>query len=264
MQIPLSRPDITGLEIDAILDVLKTPHLSLGPRLPEFERMVADYAGARYGIAVNSGTSGLHLCIKSLGIGPGDEVITTPFSFIATSNCILFENATPVFADIEADSFNIDWRQIEEIITGRTRAILPVHVFGVPANMPAIQRVAKKYGLKVIEDAAEALGAEMDGQKVGNLGDCGVFAFYPNKQITTGEGGIILTDSEEIDYLCRSLRNQGRGNNGQWLQHERLGYNYRLSDINCALGIAQMQRIEEILEKRRQVAVWYETELNDV
>ncbi len=263
-KIPLSQPDITDLERRYVMEVLQTPNLSLGPKLPEFEKKVSDYVGTRFAVAVNSGTSALHCCIKSFGIGPGDEVITSPFSFIATSNTALFEGAKPVFVDIDPDTYNIDFRQIEEKITERTKAIIPVHVFGLPAEMDAINKIAKKYNLRVLEDAAEAIGAEYKKRKAGSLGDCAVFAFYPNKQITTGEGGIIVTDNESLAALCRSLRNQGRGDTSGWLQHQRLGYNYRLSDINCALGIAQMERLSEILDKRTRVAQWYLEQLHDV
>ncbi len=262
--IPLSQPDISDLERDYVRDVLLTPNLCFGPWLVQFEEIFADYVNAKYAIAVNSGTSALHCCVKSFGIGPGDEVITTPFSFIATSNCILFENATPVFIDIDLRTYNIDVEKIEEKITRKTKAIIPVHVFGLPANMTRIREIASKYNLKIIEDSAEAIGSEIEGSRVGIFGDCGIFAFYPNKQITTGEGGMIVTNDEMLNYLCRSFRNQGRGNSNGWLQHERIGYNYRLSDINCALGIAQMKRIDSILKRREQVADLYMQELANV
>ena len=258
MKIPLSSPDIGARECAAVLDVLGTPTLSLGPRLPEFERRAAAVAGTRYGIAVNSGTSGLHLCVKAAGIEEGDEVITTPFSFIASANCILFERGTPVFVDIDAATWNICPTGIENAITPRTRAVLPVHVFGRPCPMAAIHEIARRHELTVIEDACEAIGASVDGRPAGAWGDSAVFAFYPNKQITTGEGGVIVTNDEMTAALCRSWRNQGRGDGGQWLQHERLGYNYRLSDINCALGSAQLSRLPEILAGRARAARLYE------
>jgi len=264
MRIPLSNPDVTERERKAVLEVLRTPNLSLGPKLKEFEEKMADYVGCRYAVAVNSGTSGLHLIIRAMGIGEGDEVITTPFSFIASSNCILFERARPVFVDIDSKTLNIDVDRIEEAITKRTKAILAVDVFGHPANWDKLRELAKHYNLKLIEDSAEAFGAEYRDRKAGSLGDAGVFGFYPNKQITTGEGGMIVTDDETIAKLCKSMRNQGRDEGSGWLEHKRLGYNYRLSDINCALGIAQLERINEILAKRDKVARMYNERLADM
>ena len=201
-QIPLSGPDITEREIAAVVGVLRTPQLSLGPQLAEFERRLAAFTGAQHAIAVNSGTSALHLCIRALGISDGDEVITTPFSFIASANCILFERARPVFVDIDPRTLNIVPAAIEAAITARTKAILPVHVFGLPADMDAIMKIARRHRLAVLEDACEALGATINGAAAGTLGDCGVFGFYPNKQITTGEGGAIITNRAEIARLC--------------------------------------------------------------
>jgi perosamine synthetase len=201
--------------------------------------------------------------IKALGIKEGDEVITTPFSFVASANCILYERAKPVFVDINPKTLNIDVEKIEEKITKKTRAILAVDVFGEPAEWDRLRKIAGEYDLRLIEDSCEALGAEFKGRKAGSFGDAAVFAFYPNKQITTGEGGMIVTDDEEVAYLCRSMRNQGRGENNEWLQHERLGYNYRMSDLNCALGIAQLERIEELLEKRAKVAKMYNERLKE-
>ncbi|HOB73196.1 MAG TPA: DegT/DnrJ/EryC1/StrS family aminotransferase [Phycisphaerae bacterium] len=263
MKIPLSSPDISQAERDAVAEVMLTSQLSLGPRLPEFERLLSEYVGVRYAVAVNSGTSALHLCIRAMGIGPGDEVITTSFSFIATANCILMEGARPVFVDIDPETWNIDPAKIEAAITPRARAILPVHVFGLPPDMDAILAIARKHNLRVLEDSCEALGATYKGRRAGSLCDAGVFGFYPNKQITTGEGGMIVTNDETIYRLATSMRNQGRGVNSGWLAHERLGYNFRLSDINCALGIAQMKRIDEILAHRAQVAKWYHERLGD-
>lgn len=264
MKIPLSKADITDREIEYVTQVLRSPMLSGGPKVLEFEENVANYVGSKYAIAVNSGTSGLHLCMKSLGIGYNDEVITTPFSFIASANCILFERAKPVFVDIAPGTFNIDPAKIEEKITDKTRAILPVHILGQPCGIDQIMNISERYDLAVIEDACEAIGAEYQGKKVGTFGRCGVFGFFPNKQITTGEGGIIVTHHEEIASFCRILRNQGKGSTNQWLPYSRLGYNYRLSDINCSLGIAQLERIEEILGKRAKVAEIYNRRLKDV
>ncbi len=261
MNIPLSAPDITEKEINAVTEVLRSPRLSLGPKLEEFERDFAAYIGTKYAVAINSGTSGLHLCVKALGLKAGDEVITTPFSFIASSNVLLFENAAPVFIDIDPKTLNIDAARIEAAITSKTKAMMVIHVFGRPSPMREILRVAAKYDLKIIEDACEAIGAEYENERVGNLGECGVFAFYPNKQITTGEGGIIVTDDESIAKKCRMLRNQGRDGELDWFDHAQLGYNYRLSDINCALGIAQLRRVGEILDKREKVARKYHKRL---
>ncbi|MBN1348940.1 DegT/DnrJ/EryC1/StrS family aminotransferase [candidate division KSB1 bacterium] len=301
MNIPLSSPDITELEIKYVTDVLKTPYLSLGPKLNEFEEKFAEYIGAKHAIAVNSGTSGLHLCIKALGISEGDEVITTSFSFIASASCLLYERAKPIFVDIDKSTLNICPDKIEEFIEKsisqnrqhKIKAILPVHVFGHPCDMQKIMGIANRYNLLVIEDACEALGAEygfretqgngmrytipefvnkktalnstlsnhtretIKWKKAGTIGKVGVFAFYPNKQMTTGEGGIIVTNDKRISDTCKSLRNQGRSSNSRWLKHVRLGYNYRISDINCALGLAQLQRLEEILQKRERIANLY-------
>ena len=264
-KIPLSSPDITDSERKAVIDVLKTQTLSLGPKLNEFEERFAKFANRKYAVAVNSGTSALHLIVRALGVKDGDEVITTPFSFIASSNCILYERAKPVFVDINEETLNIDVTKIEGKITKRTKAILAVDVFGNPANWDAILRIAKKHKLKVIEDSAEALGSSYKGKPCGSFGDAAVFAFYPNKQMTTGEGGVILTDDPKIEEMCRSMANQGRKvKNGKWLEHIRLGYNYRLSEIGCVLGIAQLQRVKELLKKRSRVAKMYDVKLRGV
>jgi perosamine synthetase len=257
LTVPLSNPDITDREIDAVLQVLRTPNLSLGPKVREFESKVAAYADRRFAVAVNSGTSGLHLVVRALGVGEGDEVITTPFSFIASSNCLLYERAVPVFVDIDPNTYNIDPERIEAAITPRTRAILAVDVFGQPADYDAIEEIARRRGLGLISDCCESIGAEYRGKKASARGAAGVFAFYPNKQITTGEGGVVITDDPEIAGLSRSMRNQGRGDGSAWLSHERLGYNYRLPEISCALGIVQLERIDEILRSRQRVADVY-------
>jgi len=263
MNIPLSGPDITSKEIEAVVSVLKTKYLSLGPKLTLFEEKFAQYIGVKYAVALNSGTSALHLCVRALGIHDGDEVITTPFSFVASTNCFLFERAKPVFVDIDPDTLNIDEDEIEAKITKKTKAILPVHVFGYPANMKKIRQIAKKHNLYIIEDACEAIGAEIGGRKAGTFSDCAVFAFYPNKQMTTGEGGMLVTNNRKIAETARSLRNQGRDSMA-WLTHNRLGYNYRLSDINCALGLAQLDRISQLLSKREKIALKYKNALADI
>jgi perosamine synthetase len=263
MQIYLSRPDITAKEIEAVCEVLRGPNLSLGPKLTEFEQAFTDYIGSKRAVAVNSGTSGLFLSMLALGIAPGDEVITTPFTFIASAASIMMVGAKPVFVDIDPKNLNINPDKIEAQITDRTKAILPVEVFGNPAGLDRISEIAEKHNLPVIEDSCEALGSELNGKKAGTFGTISVFGFYPNKQITTGEGGMILTNDDYLADICVSLRNQGRGPDGAWLGHERLGYNFRLSDINCALGIVQLSRIDQIKEKRRQVAKWYQQMLAD-
>ena len=257
MKVHLSRPDITEAEIEAVCQVMRTPVLSLGPKLREFEAAFEAYIGCKHAIAVNSGTSGLFLCAQAMGLGPGDEVITTPFTFIATVNFILMTGATPVFVDIDPVTLNIDPTKIEAKITAKTKAIVPVEVFGNPADMDVICQIARKHKLAIIEDCCEALGSTLHGKKAGTFGDVGVFAFYPNKQMTTGEGGMIVTNDERLADLCYSLRNQGRGKGAGWLAHERLGHNFRLCDINCALGTVQLSRIEEFVEKRSTVARMY-------
>lgn len=260
--IPLSAPDVSARDRERVNAVLSGTTLSLGPLLPEFERAAAAAAGTRFAVAVNSGTSALHLCVKAAGFEEGDEVITTPFSFVASANCLLYERVIPRFVDIDPLTYNIDPAEVESAIGARTRGIVPVHVFGHPCDMPRINATAGRHKLTVIEDSCEAIGATINGQRAGSFGQSGVFAFYPNKQITTGEGGMVVTDDEAVARLCRSLRNQGRGEGGAWLQHERLGYNYRLSEINCALGLGQLSRLDEILAARKNVAAMYNEELS--
>ncbi len=263
VQIPLSRPDITEREIECVVEVLRSPNLSLGPMVGRFETAFAAYLGRHRAVAVNSGTSALFLSLRALRIGEGDEVVTTPFTFVASATTIMMTGARPVFVDIDPVSLNIDPQRIGAAITNRTKAILPVEVFGNPAGFDRICEIAQRRGLPVVEDSCEALGSALDGRKAGTFGTAGVFGFYPNKQITTGEGGMIVTDDDRLADLCVSLRNQGRGTDGGWLAHERLGYNYRLSDINCALGVVQLSRIDEIKARRRQVAEWYREMLAD-
>lgn len=273
MNIPLARPDIGEDEIARVVEVLRSGNLSLGPRVPEFEDKFAALIGTRYAVAANSGTSALHVCVRALGIGAGDEVITTSFSFVASTNCILYERAVPVFVDIERDTLNIDPEQIDKFLavkcerrgrqtfnreTGRrVKAVLPVHVFGRPCDMDAIGMLAREYGLAVIEDACEALGATFEGRHVGTFGEAATFAFYPNKQMTTAEGGMVVTNDERIAAACKSMRNQGRDAGAEWLRHAQLGFNYRLSDIHAALGIAQLERFAEIQKRRAAVAERY-------
>jgi len=261
MKIPLSQPDLSMVERKAVMDVMDSTFLSLGPKLPEFEEAMARYIGVKHAVAVNSGTSALHLIVRALGIGEGDEVITTPFSFVASANCILMERARPVFVDIDSETYNIDPEKVEAAITPRTKAVLGVDVFGRCAAWDRIEDIARRRGLLVIEDSCEAIGAETLGRKAGAFGEAGCLAFYPNKQMTTGEGGMVLTNRDDVAALSRSMRNQGRDEGQGWLEHARLGFNYRLSDIQCALGLAQLSRLEELLGKRAAVAEMYRTVL---
>jgi perosamine synthetase len=283
----MAAPDITDVEAEAVLQVLKSGRLSIGPCIEAFERRIADFVGSRNAIGVSSGTAGLHMAMIVAGVRLGDYVITTPFSFVASANCILYERAVPVFIDVDSASGNIDSERarqaIEDIaqggerardwlprshrdhrIQGRLAAAIPVHVYGQPAEMDPLLLTARKHGLRVVEDACEALGSEYQGRRAGSLADAGVFGFYPNKQITTGEGGMIVTDNDEWADLFRSLRNQGRDKFDAWLDHSRLGYNYRLDELSAALGVVQMNRAEQLLAKREQVARWYNTHLSDV
>ena len=306
LSVPMSGPDITAAEIEAVNQVLQTPYLSIGPCIAEFEERFAAFVGARHAVGISSGTAGLHLCVIAAGVSEGDLVITTPFSFVASANVILYERAIPVFVDIDPHTLNIDptlvaeathnltrgqgdketRRQGDKGTRGRLKAILPVHAFGQPADMDPILEVARKHNLAVIEDACEAIGAEYKGRRIGStlatpalskacpeqsrrvegcdlrLATC--FAFYPNKQMTTGEGGMIVTDRDDWNDLFRSLRNQGRDVHDAWLSHSRLGYNYRLDEMSAALGLAQLGRIEELLAKRERVARWYNERLKDV
>jgi perosamine synthetase len=241
-----------------------TARLALGPRIKAFENAIADFAKVGYAIATSSGTSALHLIVRALGIGEGDEVITTPFSFISSANCILFEGARPTFVDIDEKNLCLDPDLVESVVTRKTKAILAVDVFGHPADWIALEQIAQRNGLLLIEDSAEALGSELDGRRCGSFGEAAVFAFYPNKQITTGEGGMVLTDDSNTAMLCRSMSSQGRGEDSEWLQHVRLGYNYRMDEMSAALGLAQLSRIDEIIAARAQVAAWYAAALEEV
>jgi len=258
---PIAKPFITKKEEKYVLDVLRSGVLSIGPKIEEFERKFAKFIGAKYACAVSSGTAGLHLVMIAAGIGKGDEVITTPFSFIASANCILYVGAKPVFVDIDPTTYNIDSKKIEEKITKKTKAILVVHIFGQSADMDPILKLAKKYKLKIIEDACESIGAEYKNKKTGTFGESAVFAFYPNKQMTTGEGGMITTNSKKIYDLCCSLRNQGRLGNMQWLDHKYLGYNYRMDEMSAALGLGQIEKIDFLIKERQKLASLYNKHL---
>jgi len=258
--IPLSSPDITQREIDAVIDVLHTPTLSIGPKVEEFERHCARVAGRRHAVAVSSGTAGLHCAMLAAGVGPGDEVLTTPFSFVASTNCILYAGATPRFVDIDPRTLNLDPDKLEAAISPKTKAIVAVEAFGHPGGMVEVEQIARRHELVLIEDSCEGFGGQIGGRRIGSFGRASVFAFYPNKQITTGEGGVIVTDDDTLAATCRSLRNQGR-DGMDWLAHQRLGFNYRMSEINAALGVAQVERLETILANRRRVAHEYVSRL---
>lgn len=258
MKYPLAKPFIGRSEEHAILEVLRSGNLSLGPKYQEFEKKFAKKIGVKYACAVSSGTAGLHLTMIAAGIGPGDEVITTPFSFVASANCILYVGAKPVFVDIDPLVYNIDPARIEKRISARTKAILVVHIFGQAADMAPIMKIASKYKLKVIEDACESINAEYKKQKVGTFGESAVFAFYPNKQMTTGEGGMIVTNNKKIYTLCASLRNQGRADKDmRWLEHNRLGYNYRMDELSASLGIVQLAKLDPMIAERKKIAGMY-------
>ena len=268
MRIPMCEPDITAAEREAVDEVLRGTTLSIGPRLELFERRIAAYVGARHAAGVSSGTAGLHLCMLAAGVGEYDLVLTTPFSFVASANAIMYVRARPVFVDIEPNALTIDPQRLADTARvvsrrhgRRLKAILPVHVFGQTADMDPILEIAERHGLAVIEDACEAIGATYKGRPAGTIGDAGAFAFYPNKQMTTGEGGMVVTNHHGWDALFRSLRNQGRDVFDGWLAHSRLGYNYRLDELSAALGAVQAQRLDELLEKRARVAAWYEERL---
>jgi perosamine synthetase len=262
MHIPLSQPDITQKEIDAVIDVMQSNTLSIGPRVVEFENKVADRVQRRHAVAVSSGTAGLHAAMIAAGIKPGDEVITTPFSFVASANCILYVGAKPVFVDIDNKTLNVDIAKIEQAITPATRAIVAVETFGHPGGMIELEQIAQRNELILIEDACEGFGGCAGNRPIGSFGRASVFGFYPNKQITTGEGGMIVTDDDRFADTCRALRNQGREGMA-WLAHQRLGYNFRLSEMQAAIGAVQCDRLEEILEHRRRVAHWYIQRLMD-
>jgi perosamine synthetase len=263
-RINLSAPWIDERDEELVLDVLRSGWLSLGPTGPRFEALLADAVGAPYCAAVSSGTAGLHLCMRLAGVGPGDEVITSPYSFVASANCAIYEGATPVFADIDPHTYNLDPAAVEAAITPRTKALVAVDIFGYPAEYDELIALCERHGIALVEDACEALGATYKGKLLGSHGHPAVWAFYPNKQMTTGEGGAVTTGSEEEHELLVSLRNQGRLETSSWLQHGRLGYNYRLDDLSAALGIGQLEKLDRILAARREVAARYDELLRGI
>lgn len=283
--IPMSSPDLTEAERQAVAAVLNTPNLSMGSEIRAFEEAFRAFTGQKHAIGVSSGTAGLHLCVRAAGIQDGDLVLTTPFSFVASANVLLFERAVPIFVDVEPATGNIDITQALQAVSdlqqggasarrwlprrgvsegASLKALLPVDVFGQPADLDPLVEVAQAHGLRVIEDACEALGAFYKGRPAGTLGDYGVFAFYPNKQITTGEGAMIVTNNDQAANLMQALRNQGRAPGDTWLQHTYLGYNYRLDEMSAALGRVQMSRLEELMQKRQRVANWYAERLAEI
>ncbi len=254
----LARPDIGPRELELVTQVLESDILALGPFALRFEEAAATLAGRRYAVACASGTAALHMGVRALGIGRGDEAITTPFSFVASANCLMYEGAIPRFVDIEEDSLGMDPDLVEAAVTSRTRALVPVHVFGRPCRIDRLMGIARQKGWYVIEDACEGLGSSLNGKALGSFGDVGAFAFYPNKQVTTGEGGLALTDDPDMAEMFRSLRNQGRDTDGTWLRHIRLGYNYRLDELSAALGVAQFERLHQLRDGRSRVVAAYE------
>lgn len=260
VSIPLARPSVSADAKERVREVLESSRLSRGPYLKRFEEKIANRCGTRHAVAVSSGTAALHCIVRALDLEPGAEVLSTPFSFVASTNVLLYENLVPRFVDIDPQTYNIDAERIEEKITPRTEAILAVDVFGQPANWPVLTRLADTHDLLLIDDSCEALGAAIDDHPIGAWGDAAAFGFYPNKQITTGEGGCITTDRDDLAHLCRSLRNQGRSDDGH-MRHPRLGYNYRLDELSAALGCTQLDRLDEILDRRAAVATAYEDAL---
>lgn len=261
IEIPLSAPDVNDEDIAAVNDVLRTSQLSRGPRVEQFEHAMAAYIGVPYAVAVSSGTAALHLALVALGIGLGDEVIAPSFTFVAVASAVLYAGARPVFVDVGAESLNISPNAVEAAMTPRTRAIVAVHTFGRPADLPALAEIAERHKLVLIEDACEAIGAEIGGRRVGSYGDAAVFGFYPNKQITAGEGGMVVTRHADAAIRMRALRNHGRHESGagtERLDYAELGYNYRLTEMQAALGVTQLGRIDGILARREAIARQYE------
>ena len=262
--IPLARPVIGDRERELVDGVLRSRQLSLGPTVTEFERMWADRIGTKHAVACSSGTAGLHCCLHALGIGPGDEVITSSFSFVASANVIVYTGATPVFAEVDPLTFNMDPAAVEAAITPRTRAILVVDIFGYPADVPALIAIAERHGLAIVEDACQSIDGDFNGKKLGTYGHPSVYGFHANKQLTTAEGGVILTDDDALYLLLKSLTNQGRSDDGAWLVHSRLGFNYRLSDVHAAIGIAQIERLDWMQDARARIAARYQARMASV
>jgi perosamine synthetase len=262
--IAMSKPDINEDDVNLVVRALRSGQLSIGPFVDQFEELARAYIGTRHAVAVANGTSGLHLCMRLAGVREGTEVITSPFSFVASANCILYERGTPVFVDIDEETFNIDPAAVDAAITNRTVGILPIHVFGRPADMDRLCKTAAKHSIVLVEDACEAFGAAYRNRKIGTFGRASVFAFYPNKQMTTGEGAIITTDDSTWDANLRALRNHGRGVMNEWLSHDQMGFNYRLNELSSALGVSQLSRFDELLERRAAVAAKYGERLSVV
>ncbi len=264
LRIPLAKPEITESDRETVMEVLRTPRLSMGPKVGEFEQAICDYTGSKYAVAINSGTSALHIAVRALGLEPGAEVILPSFTFSALLNVILQESLRPRFVDIDPATYNATPELVVAAITERTRLVIAVHSFGFPVDVKALREIANRHGAHLIEDACEALGADVRGRRAGTVGEAGLFAFYPNKQITTGEGGLLVTSDEQLALRARRLRNQGRDAALDRHQHAEIGYSYRLSDINCALGISQLARIEQIVARRQKLAEIYDRELTNM
>ena len=262
--IPLARPVIGDRERELVDEVLRSRQLSLGPTVTRFERMWAERIGTKHAVACSSGTAGLHCCLHALGLGPGDEVITSSFSFVASANVILYTGATPMFAEVDPLTFNMDPAAVEAAITPRTKAILIVDIFGYPADVPALVDIAKRHGLGIVEDACQSIDGDLNGRKLGTFGHPAVFGFYANKQLTTAEGGVVLTDDDDLYTLLKSLTNQGRSDDGAWLVHSRLGFNYRLSDVHAAIGVAQLERLDWMQDARARIADMYQQRMEHV
>jgi perosamine synthetase len=263
-RIPLARPVITARERELVVQVLDSRQLSLGPMLARFERDWAARIGVRHAVACSSGTAGLHMCLHAAGIGPGDAVITSSFSFVASANAALFTGADVVFAEVDPQTFNMDPAAVEAAITPRTKALVIVDIFGYPAEIPALIDIAERHGLAIVEDACQTIDGEFDGKKLGTWGHPAVYGFYANKQLTTAEGGVILTDDDQLAGLLKSLSNQGRSDDGAWLVHSRLGFNYRLSDVHAAIGVAQLEHLDQMQDGRARVAGWYQQRIRGI
>ena len=262
-RIPLAKPVIGKRERELVDAVLRSGQLSLGPMLARFERDWAERIGVRHAIASSSGTAGLHMCLHAAGVGPGDEVVTSSFSFVASANAVLFTGADVVFAEVDPRTFNMDPAAVEAAITPRTKALVIVDIFGYPAEIPALIEIAERHGLAIVEDACQSIDGDYDGKKLGTWGHPAVYGFYANKQLTTAEGGVILTDDDDLAMLLKSLSNQGRSDDGAWLVHSRLGFNYRLSDVHAAIGVAQLEHLDDMLADRERVAGWYQERVQE-